>query len=223
MISGLGINEKRHLNKLPQKKVGSKKNFFGEKMENDDEEDFDEDRVPVDRFYVADEKNAAICVISSAWFAEHGGYAHSLFSMERRIRSHFPLPETQLVIGAMMTSLALEKVQYLVLTDAFLVECDGIAHRDTDPRNVSISSVRERAVSGLVYHGLLKGFFTRVLLLLFFHAHVTERAALHHPAYPKSTAYFVPPFRRILDIIARLDANVLATDCIKRKRIKVVE
>lgn len=122
----------------------------------DDEEDCEDADVPPNRFYVATEKNAAICVMTAAWFTQHPGYAHSLFSMERRIRSHFPSAETQLVIGAMISALALETVQYLVLTDAFFVECDSIEN-GSEERTVSLSDIRKRAVSRLVEHGLLKG------------------------------------------------------------------
>lgn len=163
-------------------------------------------------FYVADKQTDATNVPSGAWFEQKPVYAHALFSLERRIRSHVPtsLPETHLVIGALVNALALHQVRYLTLTDDFVLRCafwtllaeeDDTGEGEKRPKKENdearrtrmVEKARERAVGPLVAAQLLKPRGTSIN-----HDYSADGSAY---------SYFIPPFEQILDRIAKMDVE----------------
>lgn len=182
-----------------------------------------EDSFPPECFYTAHAQTDATTVPSAAWFVENPGYAHALYSLERRLRTHFPGVETQLVIGAIINALALPSVRYLTVTDDFFLQCGNFSVErdyykatapdykekeeeddDEDDKNGIDKGKRDAFREGLVTRAR-----TRAVNLLLKEEILKLRSTTLNPDYPVGGVhnYRVPPFHQMLDKIAKLDVE----------------
>jgi hypothetical protein len=207
-----------------------------------------EEVFPLDRFYVARFQSDATNVPTGAWFQKvptppssklffginllkkNPDFAHALFSLERRIRVHFSQPECQLVIGTIITALALPTVRYIVLTQDFLLSAvppaspdmskcrSQVFEYDDDDSSSSSSSECNNDGGGFENNGRDRSEERRVnewarlaeerAVLPFLECEILKRRRSLHPDYDTSKTYFVRPFGIVMDIIARMDVTL---------------
>lgn len=157
-------------------------------------------------------------------------FAHALFSLERRIRVHFSQPECQLVIGTIITALALPTVRYIVLTRDFLLSAVPPASPDMNKCRSQVfeyddddsgdsdndhddddddGSVRGNGADWVRREEQRADEWARQAeeraVLPFLECEILKRRRPLHPDYDDSKTYFVRPFGVVMDIIARMD------------------